>query len=70
MALPENWVDSVGQKVNAAFLNQLGEEHNDMLDQIAALLEALDGLSLRVLTQAAFDALTTKDPDTVYLVKP
>ncbi|AHB31811.1 hypothetical protein SEA_WILKINS_34 [Mycobacterium phage Wilkins] len=68
--LRTDWVDSVGQKVNAAFLNQLGEEHNDMLDQIAALLEALDGLSLRVLTQAAFDALTTKDPDTVYLVKP
>ncbi|AXC33679.1 hypothetical protein SEA_MRYOLO_32 [Mycobacterium phage Mryolo] len=63
MALPENWVDLSGQKVNAAFLNQLGEEFN-------ALQTALGGKSLRVLTQTAFDALSSKDTNTVYVVIP
>ncbi|AVO22350.1 hypothetical protein PBI_SMEAGOL_36 [Mycobacterium phage Smeagol] len=63
MALPENWVDLSGQKVNAAFLNQLGEEFN-------ALQAALGGKSLRVMAQTAFDDLSSKDSNTVYVVTP
>ncbi|ANU79453.1 hypothetical protein Gompeii16_34 [Mycobacterium phage Gompeii16] len=61
MALPENWTDGVGQQVDAAFLNQLGSEHNAMQD-------ALDGKSILVITQQDYDELGSPDPDTIYVV--
>ncbi|APQ42048.1 hypothetical protein SEA_ZEPHYR_34 [Mycobacterium phage Zephyr] len=61
MALPENWTDGVGQQVDAAFLNQLGVEHN-------ANTDALGGKKIRSMTQASYDALPSKDSSTVYVV--
>lgn len=57
MSLPENWQDDIGMEVDAAFLNQLGEEHNGLLDN-----------KFRTWTQAEYDAIAVKDPDVVYIV--
>ncbi|ACI06240.1 gp26 [Mycobacterium phage Brujita] len=61
MALPTNWVDDIGMEVDADYLNDVGELVNDLED-------ALDGNSIRVMSQAAFDALPSKDPNTIYVV--
>lgn len=61
MALPENWVDGVGLRADAAFLNQLGSEHNAMQD-------ALGGKSILVISQEDYDELGSPDPDTIYVV--
>ncbi|AWT52583.1 hypothetical protein [Mycolicibacterium smegmatis] len=61
MALREDWEDAAGQKVDALFLNQLGAEVN-------ANTDALDGKSVRVMSQEDYDELGSPDPDTIYVV--
>ncbi|AGT12034.1 hypothetical protein SEA_RYADEL_67 [Mycobacterium phage Ryadel] len=61
MALPTNWVDEIGMEVDAAYLNDVGETVNELDD-------ALDGKSLRVMSQATYDGLGSKDSNTVYVV--
>ena len=61
-------VVSTGQG-NNKFLDMPFEDAVTWLDERSSTLETqLDGKSVRDLTQAAYDALTTKDANTVYLI--
>ena len=61
MALPANWVDSTGQQVNAAYLNELDTTVN-------AHSTALGTIKLWKGNAAAYAAVTPKDSNTVYVV--
>ena len=54
---PENWVDDIGQKVDADILNLLG-----------AIVNALKGNKFKTWTQTEYDAIAVKDPDVLYVV--
>ena len=64
--LPTNWADNIGMIENAAFLNKVGANAN-----IAVYGKDNSGdrtLTLWVGTQAQYDAIATKDANTVYVV--
>ena len=69
MTLPTDWVDHTDPEAeppenaiyNAAAANAVATQVNENTT-------ALGGLSLWTGTQAAYDAITTPDPDTVYIV--
>ena len=49
-------------------LNERIDALNDLYTRIAALETALDGMVLKKITQAEYDALVTKDPNTLYVI--
>lgn len=56
--LPINWLDDIGMKVTAAFLNLLGSIVNDLSEN-----------KFRTWTQSEYDALEgSRDPDVIYFV--
>jgi hypothetical protein len=65
MTAKNNFLDNVGQEVSSAWLNEVATNSNAVPGKVTGLST---GVKLWAGTQAAYDAIPTKDPNGVYVV--